>query len=135
MTTERKPLYLTLDSVHQIEPPTTASVLGYDTTTNKPISYHPTANTWEPVQNLQGVTASFATATSQFRDGTIPDYRNMSNSPSNKVTGILMHIGSSMTMADVFHTTNPATAAGFLTNANLTATTQLTGSLRYVCAT
>jgi hypothetical protein len=66
-------------------------------------------------------------------DGVVPSYKNISN--SNKVSGILMHIGSSTTKADMYHVTNPDTQSVTLTDVNLTNTTQLTGSIRYICST
>jgi hypothetical protein len=66
-------------------------------------------------------------------DGIIPAYKNLNN--ADKVSGIRMHIGSTTTKADVYHSSNPEIQSQYLTNVNLTNTTQLTGSIRYICAT
>jgi len=66
-------------------------------------------------------------------DGIIPAYKNLNN--ADKVSGIRMHLGSATTKADVYHSSNPEIESQYLTNVNLTNTTQLTGSVRYICAT
>jgi hypothetical protein len=66
-------------------------------------------------------------------DGMIPAYKNLNN--TDRVSGIQIHLGSTTTKADIYHVTNPDTESQTLTHSNLTDTTELTGSVRYICAT
>jgi hypothetical protein len=47
MATERKPLYITISSIHQFELPTTASAGGLDLNTGKNIYYNTSSLHWE----------------------------------------------------------------------------------------
>lgn len=223
MPLERKPLYLTLDSIKQFELPNTASAVGIDLNTGKQLYYNTSSNNWSiqssftgsvtkltdgsdyliasgavtltttslgavkvhvfeesgnwtPALSFSGVNtghtyssqagryykigrniiANFAISLSALNgasgnvflvnlpftsetagdgtgDGIIPAYKNLNN--ADKVSGIRMHLGSATTKADVYHSSNPEIQSQYLTNVNLTDTTQLTGSVRYICAT
>jgi hypothetical protein len=67
MSLERKPLYLTLDSVKQFVLPHTASAVGYDLTNSHQLYFNTGSGNWEQITNI-ATTASFALATPQFTD-------------------------------------------------------------------
>lgn len=221
MATERKPLYITISSIHQFELPTTASAGGLDLNTGKNIYYNTSSLHWEtqnaftgsitklangsdylvasgaitltttsvgavkigvfeefasytPVlsfsgggtpiyasqtgdyyrigkqvivnfalalSNLNGVTGDVTIANLPFTtissnngvgSGQVPVYKNINN--SHKVSAILIHIKSNQAVAELYHVTNPEANSVPLTVNNLTNTTELSGSLYYLCS-
>ena len=72
------------------------------------------------------------TSTDGAGGGAVPDYKNINN--GNRVSSILIRVGSNTTTASLYHVTGQALNAGFLTYSNLTGTTQLSGSLYYIAA-
>ena len=63
MPTERKPLYITIQSLHQFELPTTASALGLDLNTGKNIYYNTSSLAWVPLEVITGSSAIFGDIT------------------------------------------------------------------------
>ena len=63
MATERKPLYITISSVHQFELPTTASAVGLDLNTGKNLYYNTSSLAWVPQETFSGSNAIFGDIT------------------------------------------------------------------------
>lgn len=59
MSLERKPLYLTLDSIKQFELPHTASAVGYDLTNSHQLYFNTGSGNWEPIPNISSSQGSF----------------------------------------------------------------------------
>lgn len=63
MSLERKPLYLTLDSIKQFELPNTASAVGIDLNTGKQIYYNTSSLGWVTQETFSGSNAIFGNIT------------------------------------------------------------------------
>ena len=63
MSLERKPLYLTLDSIKQFELPNTASAVGIDLNTGKQIYYNTSSLGWAYQETYSGSNAIFGDIT------------------------------------------------------------------------
>lgn len=59
MSLERKPLYLTLDSIKQFELPNTASAVGYDLKNAKQLYFNTGSGNWEQITNISASQGSF----------------------------------------------------------------------------
>jgi hypothetical protein len=79
MPTERKPLYLTLNNIHQFELPTTASAVGIDLNTGKQLYYNTSSLGW-------AVQTGFSGSVTKLTDGS--DYLIASGAVSLTTTSL-----------------------------------------------
>lgn len=63
MATERKPLYITIPSIHQFELPTTASAGGVDLNTGRNLYYNTSSLAWVPQETFSGSSATLGDIT------------------------------------------------------------------------
>ena len=122
MSLERKPLYLTLDSIKQFELPNTASAVGIDLNTGKQIYYNTSSLGWVTQETYSGSNAIFGNITgSNLRLAGSSFFGPVKESFAAKssATGTVTH--DCVTSSIFYHTSPSANWTANFTNLNLSA--------------